>query len=110
MYLPTESNINRASLQLSLILSICATVLISGSLGPGCGTDVSEYDGRLMCCGSACLSLTKPGFTILYEPKSLLQMNRNKVCKYVNCDDYKIELKCNSDLCNTILHYDNFAF
>jgi hypothetical protein len=109
MYLPTESNINRASLQLSLILSICATVLISGSFGPGCGTDVSKYSGHLMCAGTACLSLTRPGFTILYEPKSLLQMKRNNASKYVNCDNYEIKLKYNTDLCN-ITHYDNFAF
>ena len=108
--LPTESNINRASLQLSLILSICATVLISGSFGPGCGTDVSKYDGRWTCSGTACLSLTKPGFTILYDPKSLLKMKRNKVCKYVNCDNYKMKLKCKSDLRSTVLHYDNLLF
>jgi hypothetical protein len=100
MCLPTESNINRASLQLSLILSICATVLISGSFGPGCGNDVSKYDGHLMCSGTTCLSLTKPGFTTLYDPKSLLKMMRNKVCKYVNSANYKMKLKC------TILHYD----
>lgn len=83
MFLPTESNINRASLQLSLIFSICATVLISGSFGPGCGIEVTVYDGCLMCSGIVCPSLTKPGFTTLYDPKSLLEMNRNKVCKYV---------------------------
>jgi len=79
MFLPTESNINRASLQLSLILSTCATVLISGSFGPGCGNEVSKYDGRLTCSGIACPSLTKPGFTTLYDPKSLLKMMRNSV-------------------------------
>lgn len=65
MYLPTESNMNRASLQLSLIFFICAAVLMSGSSGPGGGTDVSKYDGRLICSGTECPSLTKPGFTTL---------------------------------------------
>lgn len=65
MYLPTESNMNRASLQLSLIFLICASVLISGSSGPGGGIDVSKYDGRLIRSGTERPSLTKPGFTIL---------------------------------------------
>jgi hypothetical protein len=59
---------NRASLQLSLIFFICAAVLISGSFGPGDGTDVLKYDGRLICSGTGCPSLTKPGFTKLYKP------------------------------------------
>ena len=74
--LPTESNINQASLQLSLILSICATVLISGSFGPVCDNEVSKYDGHLTCSGITCLSLTRPGFTKLYDQKSLLKMER----------------------------------
>jgi hypothetical protein len=73
---------NRASLQLSLIFFICAGVLISGSSGPGDGTEVSKYDGRLMCSGTGCPSLTKPGFTTLYKPNSLLEMNRNKICNF----------------------------
>jgi hypothetical protein len=70
---------NRANLQLSLIFLICAAVLISGSFGPGSGTDVSKYEGRAMCSGTGCPSLTKLGFTILYEPKFLLKIKRNKI-------------------------------